>query len=425
MATVKPSSPQLWFYILVASLPFDRIPSTEVAGLRLRPSIVLAGIFIALVFIKDPKFWWPKTLTIKLLYTFLGVCLLSALLSPYRLHGLLITAYTSFVVLVALASAWTVKYIRLRILLLTFLISAGVVCLFGLYQFFGDLRGLPQSLTGLMTMYSSQVFVGFPRIQAASLEPLYFANYLMLPLSVLIGIGALTTGSWIFGLVASVSFLLTLSRGGVGALVVVALLWTAYFFSKHRWRRLVVLGVVSIIAVFITLAILAEVPALKHTRSSAFSAINAYTDQVTNYQVGNSKVDRAYTRNAALKAFKNRPVLGYGPGNYGRYLHQVNPSYPKSQITNNEPTELLAETGLLGLLAFLAFALSLLARTLPALWKSASLTGQAGLAALFYLAGVAVQYYSFSTLYIIHIWLAVGLLVGLSEMVRAGKEAKV
>ena len=55
--------------------------------------------------------------------------------------------------------------------------GALVAAVFGLYQFFGDMVGLPISATLLKFGYDKTTF-GFARIQAFSQEPLYFSNYL-------------------------------------------------------------------------------------------------------------------------------------------------------------------------------------------------------------------------------------------------------
>jgi putative inorganic carbon (hco3(-)) transporter len=421
---MKFRSPLLWFYLLVASLPFDRIPSAVVAGLRLRPSIILAAIVIVAVAAESPKFVWPRNWPVKILYAFLAVCLASAVVSNTPMEALRIVAYTAFVVALALAVAKIAPRVRTKTLMLSLAVSAGAACAFGLYQFVGDLVGLPQSVTGLKAIYSGNVF-GFPRIQAMSLEPLYFANYLLLPVSLLIGIGAALKRSWLLGILFVTTLLLTLSRGGVGALVVLAVLWLTLLSARRRWRRAgAVLGVGVVSVALTVLALTTLVPRLRHA-PAPHPAIEAYTDQITSYEVGNAKVDRAYTRRLAIQAFREHPLLGVGPGNYGQYLHAHNPSYPDTQIANSEPAELLAETGLAGFVIFALFGLALAWRSWTRLREQTFAKSALGWGLLFYLAAAAVQYYSFSTLYVVHIWLAIGLLMGLVYARKPGKPAAV
>ncbi|MDF2460685.1 MAG: O-antigen polymerase [Candidatus Saccharibacteria bacterium] len=415
---MKLRSPLLWFYLLVASLPFDRIPSLAVFDLSVRPSLVLAAIFIVMVAVQAPKFWWPTNLPMKLLYGFLGICALSAALSDYPAQALRITLYTAFVVAVALAVAQVARAVKPKPLLLAFVIPATVACLFGGYQFVGDLIGLPLTQTGLRWEYSGQVF-GFPRIQAMSLEPLYFANYLLLPISILIAAGALIQRSWLLGVLFVTSLMLTLSRGGVGAMAVLGALWVALLLSRHLLRRAGVVVGVGALGVAITALILTfAVPALRELGGSLAPApqpaLEAYTDQVTSFEIGDKSVDRAYTRDMALQAFLERPLIGWGPGNFGQYISARNAKYPDTQTANNEPAELLAETGLAGLLVFAAFGIVLAVRAFITLRELTIAKEAVSWGVLIYLVAVAVQYYSFSTLYVVHIWVAIGLLLGIA-----------
>jgi O-antigen ligase len=422
---MKLRSPLPWFYLLVASLPFDRIPSTNVLGINLRASLLLGAVFIGLVMLEQPRFALPSRRPVQLLYLFVGACVLSALLSTAPIHALVVTCYLIYVILLALAVSYIVPQINFKYLLISFCSTAVVACMFGFYQFIGDLIGLPLSATGLKAAYSGQVF-GFPRIQAMSLEPLYFANYLLLPISLLVVLGTLLRRSWLVGILLTTTLLLTLSRGGVGGLVVVGMLWSLLLLYYHSYRQAMTMVGVGALAIVITMATLTfVVPGIKQ-KPSAKPAVATYTTQITSYEVGDSKVDRAYTRRMALQAFREYPVLGVGPGGYGSYLHKHNAAYPVDQIVNNEPAELLAETGILGAGAFLAFILltvrisykTLLARRLSDSYSTV------GWAALFCLAGTVVQYYSFSTLYIVHVWVAVGLLLGAVFHLQTSKQEK-
>jgi hypothetical protein len=61
-----------------------------------------------------------------------------------------------------------------------------LVALFAIYQFLADMIGLPQTLTVLKEGYTKAVF-GFPRnSRFFSMEPLFFGNFLFMPLSLAI-----------------------------------------------------------------------------------------------------------------------------------------------------------------------------------------------------------------------------------------------
>src|SRR5262249_16351058 len=151
-----------------------------------------------------------------------------------------------FVVAVGLAVAQVWPQVKARTLMLVLAWSAGAACLVGLYQFVGGLVGLPLNVTGLRSDYSGQVF-GFPRVESTALEPLYFSAYMLLAISMLIGVGAVLKRSWLLGVLFVTSVLLTLSRGGVGAMIVVATAWIIWMAPVRRnWRRIA--GIVGVAA---------------------------------------------------------------------------------------------------------------------------------------------------------------------------------
>lgn len=410
--------PQTWLYLLAALLPFERIPAIPAGGLSLRPSLVIAMILVGVTLIKAPTLVVPKRASHWALIGFLVVCVLSSLLSSQPAHALRITGYTILASLLAISVAYAIRLASLRTLIRILLVSSVIVALFAFYQFAGDLGGLPTDITGLKTMYSSQVF-GFPRVQAASAEPLYFANYLLLPLAILSAVGLVVGESLIVLVVLGTALLLTLSRGGV---IVAALVWLFFIglaLYRRRFKDAAKLGVgiaISLALTFFALTYL--VPALRHlpAGSPKRSAVSVYTDQVTNLEVGNGKVDRAKSRKLAEEAFRANPLLGVGPGNFGAYAVSVHSGYAPSQIVNNEPLELLAETGVIGFGTFIAFVVLLARQAIRALRRDKQEMHRAVLiGALVYLAATAIQYWSFSTLYIIQVWLAIGLVFGLTE----------
>ena len=406
-------SPIIWFYLLVASLPFIRIPSALIFGVHIRLSIVIGAVFILLVFVKNPRAFLPQTFIARLLYGFLIVCVLSAINSQRPLHALTITAFTLFTALLAVASSQIIDQINLRTFLKTLFFSALASALFGLYQFIGDLLGIPTSFTGLRSAYTAHVF-GFPRIQSTALEPLYYANYLLLPISLLIALGSYLKRTWLISILLTTILMLTLSRGGVAALAMMALGWILLYIVKHKYRQIGVIAGVGVASIILTIAaLIVVVPALYKAPINK-PALSAYSDQLTNYEVGDFKADRTYTRKIALEAFKENPWLGVGPGNFGRYINAKDTRYPISQIVNNEPDELLAETGVLGFGVFFAFALALGINAIRQLRRFDTPMTQLGWGLLFYLFAAGIQYYSFSTLYIVHIWVAIGLLLGIT-----------
>jgi len=122
-------------------------------------------------------------------------------------------------------------------------------------------------------------------------------------------------------------------------------------------------------------------------------------------------------------------LLGVGPGNFGEFTRDSVPElFPNDlAIVNNEPLELLAETGAIGSLLFALFVLS-------SFWLAVKKLARDGVRAqpwllglLLCLIGYAVQYQTFSTLYLTHVWVTIGLLLGYllaSETVRKETEPR-
>ena len=399
-------SGRLTLLMLLAFLPFERIPSFELAGITWRLPLFFG---LALITLVRPKINLRSFYT-KALLTFLGIYLLSAIVSPFPGRALAAWGFTLFVALLAFSVAEVSKKMPTNRVLGTLVIGGTLIGIFAIFQFFADLGGVPTPLSGLREMYTSGVF-GFPRAQATALEPLYFANYLLIPLS-LLSIGAVSVGVsfWLLS-INYLAFLLTLSRGGIVAAAIVTLGALSFSWSSRNWKS--AFKIVASIAAASGAALVIFnfiVPQLSSFKSPDPEKV--YANQLTNYEIGNPGAQRAKAREQATEVFLQNPVLGSGPGTFGAYMHRRDPKNPPSQIVNNEPLELLAEGGLLSFLTFVIFALSILFAGFRKLKKLNPIDKGMLLALLTFLIATSVQYLSFSTLYIIHIWVVIGLVMG-------------
>jgi len=311
----------------------------------------------------------------------------------------------------------------LRKTLIVLFASALVAGAFGLFQFGGDIVGLPRSITLLKEGYTKAIF-GFPRIQAFSMEPLYFANYLLIPIC--IGIALIFNRveplkRWLFiGLVALllINFVLTVSRGGylglVGSFVVLGI----FLFRKiFTWRN-VLIGVLTIGIVGYGVAF-----ALSKGNYQATNEFIAHV-MVTDFKNSESVQGRLLTYRRAYNAYKWYPVFGIGIGNYGPFAKFYPPQAPPKgwDIVNNQYIELLAETGLVGTIFFGFLILVLTLRTFIALKYARDLLLRSVLIGAFAaLVGILVQYNFMSTLYIIHIWVLIGLLIAVQSIILKAK----
>ncbi|HVE80882.1 MAG TPA: O-antigen ligase family protein [Candidatus Dormibacteraeota bacterium] len=417
---------------LLFFLPFERIPSLDVAGITLRINIFIG---LALILVTGFKHWSrPGLLTVEKLGLFmLLVFFVSALQAMNLGRSLSVIGFTIFVVLLALAIARSFTVSDLHRMQKWLIAGALVVCGFAFYQFFGDIMQLPHWATGLRPFYTIEVF-SFPRVQAASLEPLYFANYLLLPLALSLALAIyMSFPLWIIALFYT-CFFLTVSRGGIVAALLLTLLFIGIGIIKKRGGQVIkivaaLFGGAAMAYVMIVLLI----PQLGNLRTSLGSKVEApigskvaktYQKQATNYEYKDTGSDRARTRAVALELFQREPILGVGPGNFGREAKKLRPYYSEAQTVNNLPLELLAETGLAGAAAFVLFAAALLWKALTVLRKLADGPIKVWLVASFlFLIAAFLQYQTFSTLYIIHIWAAVGVILGLIRLSRANEKA--
>lgn len=170
--------------LLVISLPFERIPSLDIAGVTVRISqiLVLVGFWflILLILKKDPTLMSKRILSwnwLFLLFIILSIPSWFYIVNFSRFLTTWIAVLLAFGASFLLANFSENIWQRLKDLTITMFF----VGLFAYYQFIGDLLGLPPSLTGLRMHYTKIVF-GYPRLQSTALEPLYFAGMLFLPL---------------------------------------------------------------------------------------------------------------------------------------------------------------------------------------------------------------------------------------------------
>lgn len=422
-------SPIVGLLLVTVALPFERIGSLEIQAGTVKPSQILAALMIvcwfARVLWRRQKHFRPNPLGVPLL-VFIAVCVVSltqALNVRYSSEVVVLTAFT-------LLAGWMVPQLlttrrALRAVVIVLLISATVVSVFGLFQFFGDLAGLPTSMTGLRELYTKEVF-GFPRIQATALEPLYFGNYLLIPVGLLFAYlleRRARIPLWIaWGLLGlcSVNLVLTVSRGAylAAALEIALMLFVLWRLAlKPRIVIPLILGV----------AIVGWVAARSLSSGDTLQLnTDTFLSHVQNVFYGASYNERVATIEQARAAFWQSPFIGIGAGGFGPYVANSPQIKPKDgwAIVNNEPIELLAETGILGFLSISAALAILVFRSVKAFLRvrdpffAATLIGLTAA-----LLGILIQYQTFSTLYIMHVWFLVGLLVAVQNLILVGEKA--
>lgn len=417
-------------------LPFERIPSLDIGGFTFKINHFIGGltfIFWILALMFSRRKFAPNPLTVPLLLMFFFF-FLSGLNTENSFRQL--TVYISTLIMLILYLVTINGVISKHHLQLTFgllFAGAGLMSLVGMYQFFGDVAGLPAAMTGLDPGYTKVVF-GFPRIHAFSKEPLYFANYLFIPLGVGLAlffanqqakVAGKTTildrlrGPWLLPLIILlfINFFLTLSRGAFIALVPFAIIFSLFYARRiFSWRN-TILG--FIIAALSGLAVFQILESVSYDAFDRFLEHAQLNDVLVKKQ-GESGIGRLQTYGQALSAWNVSPATGIGLGNFGPYIRNYPLEKPGSgwQIVNNEYLELLAETGILGLASFVLILIVVFGRSIAAYRAAKDEYLKAALIGLTAaLVGIVVQYNFFSTLYIIHIWVLIGLIVATQNLI--------
>lgn len=422
-------NPELGWFLIVFFLPFERVPTVNFGGVDLKINTILGFLtllawILALMFNSKKYKVSPNALAIPLLiFIFTMVLSLTQAVAFSRAIEVL-----SFILFTIVLSVLAVNFVNsketLNKTIIVLFSSAFLVGIFGLFQFAGDVMGLPQSITLLKTGYTSSVF-GFPRIQAFSMEPLYLANYLLIPIFIGLAFFFNKTGPlkrWPligFLVLLLMIFILTVSRGAyLGFLAAIIVL--VIFLSRRvfTWRN-VVYGV-------LTIGVVGYGVAFALSRGD-YRATNEFIGHVMLADLGKQSESiegrlAAYAR--SLQGFHESPILGVGIGNYGPWSKFYPPVPPPGgwPIVNNQYLETLAETGIVGLSALGLVILTVFARTLVAFKHAKDLFLQSvlvGLSAAF--VGILVQYNFMSTLYIIHVWIAIGLLVAVQNIILKNK----
>lgn len=410
--------------LLVFLLPFERIPSINVFSVTLRASqfVALALIIVSIGPIID--FYRSKPRLPKLLLpAFLFSYFLSALMATDIKRAMTITIFTVFVALMASAIAATIRPRDLSLLEKALFITTAIVIAFGFYQYLGDVFGLSASLTGLRPIYTKEIF-GFPRIQSTALEPLFYGSFLLIPYLILLAKRLLYAKSFskyhgVLFLLVITQLFLTVSRGAIYAGIVATIVLLVGLGIQKKIQLYMGIRLIGYIVIGAGLAlILTWLPTyfVKQPEVGGAQKTEKLLKQTSNFD---SQDDRVRNRQLAIDAFKTTPVFGIGPGNFSNYAVSRYPAY--SQVApvsvNNEPLELAAEAGVIGFSLFVLYVGWTYVMVFGRYLKRSFNNEHAAYwvpAVLVYMIALAIQYQTFSTLYVMHVWVIIGLLIAFS-----------
>ncbi len=417
-------NPELGLGLVGFFLPFERIPTVLLGGLNIKINyiliiVVLLSYLAAKAIRKD--FVIPKDPIRYFLIIFALAFFVSLTQATNQQRAIQVVASFILMVIVYLTVtlvAQNKKAIEYAVKgIIWGAILAGLV---GIFQFLGDMAGLPTAVTLLKPGYDKST-MGFARVMAFSQEPLYFANYIFIP--ALITFILLLRGqiqkfigrfpAVLLLLVLLLNFVLAISRGAylAGAIVFVFVL-----ISQAKFIFRVKTMVVSFAIILLVLG----GTYLYLVKSESDALDNFVTHMLVRDPTGESVVSRLDATEQAYDQFINHPILGVGPGNFGPLVQGDPSETPESGwvIVNNEYMEILAENGLVGAITFLLLIIVIFWRSLLAFYHAKDeLLKSLILALIFALLAILIQYATFSTIYIFHIWFLIGLMAAVSNLI--------
>lgn len=418
---------------LVFVLPFERIPSFEVGGLTIKLSL-LVGLALIIVSgfntAKNPKSKQHKPNPVSVgPYLLLTYSLLSYFWSVDTSAWLKANLVLGFVVLlfyevwrVIIESSNAKRLVNLVVK--TIFVSTLVVIGFGFFQWLGDLLGLPASLTGIRTEYTT-IRLGLPRMHSVLLEPLYFSLFLLLPL----GLGLSDRQNKLFknlgcriGFITLIylSILLSLARGAIVASAVMGIIALFYNYSelKKQLDYRIIFKYLGVLLALV-LVVLGGVTLLgkkgtdqDNNYSKGVGTLVGHLETIKPWGNSKDKEDansinsRDVAREDAWSVINNNPksvIFGVGAGQYGAHLQ---PTRGSEATSNFVLLDIWTQYGLVGLVILLAFGVSLILKT--------SLKDTVSFGLVLYLVGFTVQSITFGELGITHLWFALALLTSLT-----------
>ncbi len=423
-------NPQLGLGLIAFFLPFERIPSFEVAGASVKINYILIAVVFFVYFLtklasgelkipKDPSRYIVALFIASLTFSF------SQALNFERSIMVLLFMILMFVVYLTVTFMVQDKK-ALSYVLYGLVYGAIFSAVLGLFQFAGDAVGLPTQITLLKEGYDKSTF-GFARVQGTAIEPLYFANYIFIPLFLMLVLlvrgqaEKLINKNLAYALAVGLllNFVLTVSRGAylglAGAGLVLIISQAKLILRAKTIITTVMIGLIVIVGAYLALV------------KSEPRAIDEFIGHVmvNDRDDGESVVSRVSATKEAFMMWQEHPIFGVGLGNYGPLVQGDTKDTPEGGwfIVNNEYVELLAENGIVGLGMFVGLLVLVFLRALAAIRKTTDQFLKSVMISLtLALLAVLIQYASFSTIYIFHIWFLIALVSSVSAIILSKNE---
>lgn len=251
-------------------------------------------------------------------------------------------------------------YARVNQLLNTYFVSSSLVALYGIYQFVGSYLGFP--FTDINQMRAEEAFVGsFKRIDSTFPEPSLLSAFLMVSLILLIALlsqkrfckSIIIPAIIIHAMALWMSFART---GWITFVVALGFLLIISYKSSGATRLFLRLGVLGIVFYFFLGAVLSIFPSdvVNTSYTSANDRLYKITTEDENQRFGYYE--------AAINMFNEKPLTGVGFENYTFYYDSRKPSwapyFPSISDAKNLYLQIMAESGLMGVAAFMLWAMA-------------------------------------------------------------------
>lgn len=361
-------------YLLAFTIPFGSLAEVQVGAFTATPTEAVIALTLASALTQAAAKGEGRlrlTLLSIPLAAFLGLMVLSAAMAPSLAAGLKEVFKWTELFIVFLIVANILRQ-RRQIYILAGCIAAAALleALLGWFQFFTR-YGPPSFLIG-----------GFLRPYGTFEQPNPYAGYLTLSLALLGGLvlGHLRGGGWRRHIPALTIF------GGAAAIIGIALMMT---FSRGAWLALAVaVGVMAalwnrrilwLISLFLMVGVLVGLAGAFGALPAAITSRLAFLGDYLAVLQGTpppispenwAVMERLAIWQSSWNMFLNNPVLGVGVGNFDlAYPSYALPDWPSLPgHAHNYYLNLLAETGLLGLTAYLGLLASAFAYGGRVLW---------------------------------------------------------
>lgn len=408
-------------FLLLISLPFERLLTWDVAGFTVKLPYIMGGILLVAAIVKlcQNREKISFALPDYFLLAFVAWSYLTTIWSIDQTKTLIVSSMFLFMALIYFVIKNYANPSQLRSYIKIFTYLGVATAIFSFWQFFADGFGLSPHLTGIGPAYVHTLF-GFTRVQSTFFEPGFFANFLLIPffLSVYLYIEEKKT-LWLWSLlIIGLAFFLTLSRGAFVAFAFAAvLLLLTMIWSKNAEKiKILAKPVLIIISSFILAILCVFIVAGNSGVKSYFSQIKNSGDVVQyDEKWGEELMVRGYTIKVAMNHWREHQLLGIGTGAFGALpeFAEVTAKGNSRQTVNSLYPEILVEEGAIGLVLFLAFLFAVCSLLLLNFFRSANrqpLT--ANFLNLFFfviILAIYIQYASFSTLYLVYIWVFLGI----------------